>query len=123
MQIGAACRPGEPCPRPSRPSLPRPRVALGLAIVAVLAAYAEIRIRARHSTAPDPPTAQTDPARASAGAGPSILPGTLRLEGKVIDDRNRPIGDARVMLNGARVTVSGHDGSFAFDGLAPGTTS
>jgi hypothetical protein len=38
----------------------------------------------------------------------------------VIDDKQRPIGDARVVLDGARVTVSGPDGWFAFDGLAPG---
>jgi protocatechuate 3,4-dioxygenase beta subunit len=106
-------------PPPFQPLPPRPGIALGLAIVAVLAAYAEIRIRARHSTVPDPPTAQIDAATA-ARAGQGILPGTRRLEGKVIDEKNRPIGGARVLLNGARVTVSGPDGSFAFDALAPG---
>lgn len=107
---------------PFPPLPPRLLIVLGVALVAVLAAYTEIRLRSHPSTVPDTPTAQTltPPATAHPDHNPSTLPDTLRLEGKVIDDQQRPIGEARVTLDGARTAVSGSDGSFAFDGLASG---
>jgi uncharacterized GH25 family protein len=109
------------------PLITPPRIALGLATAAVVAACATIRVRCHPATAPADPIAHTrahrdpDPcARAGTGRNTAALPGTLRLRGTVIDDKQRPIGDARVMLDGARVVVSGRDGSFAFDGINPG---
>jgi hypothetical protein len=49
--------------------------------------------------------------------------GTLRLEGQVVDEEERPVGGARVTISTrpARVILSEADGSFALTGLLPRT--
>ncbi|MEJ7596379.1 MAG: carboxypeptidase-like regulatory domain-containing protein [Kofleriaceae bacterium] len=50
----------------------------------------------------------------------AITPGTLRLEGQVIDVERQPVAGATVTLAGNRVSHTEADGSFAFEQLAPG---
>jgi hypothetical protein len=47
-----------------------------------------------------------------------IEPGTLRLEGQVVDRDDHPVAGATVVLAGARAATTEGDGSFAFDGVA-----
>jgi hypothetical protein len=68
------------------------------------------------------PTQAPDPVERAGSARPVrpvIEAGALRLEGLVLDDEERPLGGARVTLDGARTTTTEADGSFAFDDLAP----
>ncbi len=68
------------------------------------------------------PTHAPDPVARAGSARPvrpAIEAGALRLEGVVLDDEERPLGGARVTLDGARTTTTEADGSFAFDDLAP----
>jgi Carboxypeptidase regulatory-like domain len=50
--------------------------------------------------------------------------GSARVTGKVVDKNGRPLGDARVMLQGGDTTVlSRSNGEFTLDSLPPGTQS
>ncbi len=51
---------------------------------------------------------------------PPIATGTLRLEGLVVDQDERPVAGAHVALAGRLEATTEADGSFAFDGLAAG---
>ncbi len=50
----------------------------------------------------------------------SVMRGSLRLEGRVVDERGEPIAQVRVALDSDRFTTSDASGCFAFDHLAPG---
>lgn len=73
--------------------------------------------------APAPP-APTPPASASTSRAPEIAhdddpKGTLRIEGQVIDDKDRPVAGALVAIdaNPPRTAETGADGAFVFDEL------
>ncbi len=96
-------------------------------VVTVVVVIAWLAANRDDSPAPaDGEGTATAPREARAGFGhseapamPAITSGSLRLEGLVVDDVDRPVGGARVML-GPRVETTEQDGSFAFDGLAEG---
>jgi len=98
-----------------------------LALAAAAAVAANVMMCGGSDTPAPPPTSATrttvpqvgvPSARVPAGSGS----GTLRLEGQVIDDQQRPVAGASVeLLTKERTTVaSERDGSFAFDSLAAG---
>lgn len=108
------------------------RLLMVLALVVGVAAYRADAQREESPADRDARTAKVrgeDPANPASPARGSIarvpeLPavpvGTLRLEGMVVDEDDRPVGGAHVSLGGQRDTITETDGSFAFDELAQG---
>lgn len=107
------------------------RLLMVLALVVGVAAYRADSPRDAEGdarTAKRGPSAESaaDPTTASRAAPvrtpelPAVEIGTLRLEGMVVDDDDRPVGGAHVSLGGHRHTTTEADGSFAFDELAEG---
>src|SRR5262245_50186655 len=101
-----------------------------LGIVVIVAAIGGVRAtRSREPQRLDPAMVPTPTIREGSAHGLGelrrgriraieIRPGTLRLEGVVVDDHEKPVAGAKVVLGHARETVSEGDGSFAFDHLA-----
>jgi hypothetical protein len=106
----------------------RALVMLVLVIVVIVASVGGVRWSSRASEvgsdiAPTPTVREgTVSVHASRGRLQviEIRPGELRLEGVVIDERDAPVGGAKVTLGNARETVTEGDGSFYFDRLAAG---
>jgi hypothetical protein len=101
---------------------------VGGVVVGVAAAVAGNLMTCRGTDHSVPQTARESPvtivhtAPASPASPPTARARTLRLEGQVIDEQQRPVAAASVALwTTERPTIASEaDGSFAFDGLAAG---
>ena len=105
------------------------RICLGLAgLVAVVGSVSCVLSGARRQPTSAPTAYQLAPSRtirtplSPLGLTPTRLePGTLRLEGQVVDSELRPLADAEVAIDDTeRATTSAADGSFALERLAAG---
>jgi uncharacterized GH25 family protein len=113
---------------------------VGAVVIAAAAIYVNVltcRGDHDHRRSPESPVGQhlvngviqTGPAVLGGGERDHILAGTLRLEGQVIDEEQRPVEGAQIHLvdqsqlmeRRQRKTISNADGSFAFDKLTTRT--
>jgi uncharacterized GH25 family protein len=117
----------------------RNRLYAGVAVIAIAGVVGWVLLRGggtrgrapAHTPATNAPSAAVGPRSAEMNATPGgpaggdyvyvddDPPGTLRLEGQVVDDADKPVGGATVVLqsNPPRTTTTEDDGSFAFDKL------
>jgi hypothetical protein len=108
----------------------RTKRAVGIAVAALgIAAAVTATFMTCRGNGGSTPSSPHEPRAAVVQVGPvspsaptTVAAGTLRLEGQVIDEQQRPVGAANVVLwiKDQRTATSEGDGSFAFDGLAAG---